>query len=100
MFNIDSYRVYFKHFPQEEGIVGYPYSREVNSTLEYRGKTQCFITENDNEIALGESYCSVNDNFSRKVGRYISFTRAVWTIESKEVRTKLWNEYRLLGGIV
>ena len=97
MFNIDEYRVYFKHYPQEEGIIPMSYLHKPRELLEYRGLTVCYVTKNDEEISSGPSYCSVNDNFSRKVGRYISFTRAMWGIESKEVRTLLWNEFRLLN---
>lgn len=98
MFNVGDYRVYFKHFPQETGLVGVPYARDVNSPLEYLGKSQCFVTKNDVEISLGEAYCSVNDNFERSVGRKIAFSRAVSGLE-RELRTSLWQEFRKMGGV-
>ena len=98
MFNLGEYRVYFKHFPQKNGLLRVPYARDVNSPLEYFGKSQCFVTKNDVEISVGEAYCSVNDNFERSVGRKVSFARAVAGLE-KEVRTSLWQEYRKMGGV-
>jgi hypothetical protein len=98
MFNKDNYRVYFHHFPSETGKVPYPYTQEVNSDLEYKGRTECVILKDEEEVSLGEAYCSLHDNFSRFAGRYISFTRAVWGLD-KEVRSLLWEEYKKLGGV-
>lgn len=40
-------------------------------------------------ISLGVSFCAKNDNFSKKIGRDISFSRALMALESKRSRFKI-----------
>lgn len=41
---------------------------------------------------IGQTICSPRDNFSKKIGRKISFQRAIQNF-SRETRTILWNEF-------
>lgn len=52
--------------------------------------TICKLLLKDNRvISLGISICAANDNFSKKIGRDISFSRALMALESKRSRFKI-----------
>lgn len=98
MFDLIDYHVYFRHLPEEAGLVPLPYAFRPEELLAYRGRTQCIIQLYGKEVAVGDAFCSVNDNYSRKIGRYISFARAARCIEDKDARQMLWYEFRERGG--
>lgn len=47
------------------------------------------ILEDSRVISLGISICAESDNFSKKIGRDISFSRALKALESKQSRFKI-----------
>lgn len=47
------------------------------------------ILEDNRVISLGISICAANDNFSKKIGRDISFSRALKALESKQSHFKI-----------
>lgn len=86
MINTDDFQVDFKHKI---------YNGENTSM---NGHTQCMIIINEEkpEVYQGESLCSKEDNFSRKLGRKYSFERAVENIQDKDLRMnirKAFNEH-------
>ena len=43
------------------------------------GQTECFLSELDNpeNVITGEAICTPTDNYDKRLGRYLSFQRAV-----------------------
>lgn len=98
MFNLTidgkEYRVYFKHYPDEPGYVTEPdeFGDKI-PTIRFSGKTSCFITEEDEQICFGESFCGVNEKaFDKSVGRKVSLARALEGTD-KAFKTAIWEEY-------
>jgi hypothetical protein len=56
------------------------------------GRTECFITENEEQIHYGEAFCSLVDTFDKAKGRKVSLARALLGAD-KEFRTLIWTEY-------
>jgi hypothetical protein len=88
MFNVDQYRVWFKHEPTVEG--------NGISNLPFRGRTTCVVAIDDDAsesvVAQAVSYCSPSDNFSRAVGRKVALSHALANFD-KETRSKFWQTY-------
>jgi len=60
--------------------------------------TTCSIRDTDkNDVAVGFSYRNPCDIYSKKVGRKVSFGRALLKLipgkKNKKARTKIWNDY-------
>lgn len=94
MIRIDNLNIYFKHYPEDEGIsMNMLNGREL--VTPYRGVTACFIQNKDNFEILAEktSFCSVNDKFEKEAGRKVSLTKALKGFP-KEFRTRVWEQYR------
>lgn len=94
-------------------ILGKKYMvRFAHSPVQSR-QTDCFLypmedgvlrSENlPQPIVMGIAFCHWKDNFERRVGRKIAFSRLILNMEEagiipagaegKELRTYLWNEY-------
>lgn len=70
------------------------------------GSTVCTIYSSDRlpvrnseaEQVNGIAFLSARDKFNKKIGRKIAFTRALNTlfpgVENKQIRSKLWKQYR------
>lgn len=57
------------------------------------GMTICYLMKEDNSLLnSGHSSCTINDTFSKEIGRKISLTRAVKELPKSE-RTKIWEAY-------
>lgn len=60
-----------------------------------KSSTQCNILKQDNSlVATGLTICSEKDHYNRKLGRKLSFSRAVAKIEDRSVRTDLWAKFK------
>lgn len=77
------------------------YPSDSSQVIISNGTTTCHIYDNLEAykehkavVAEGEAYCSPDDNFSRKLGRKISFSRALEALQlTREERFKWWQEY-------
>ena len=66
------------------------YIDQVNDELVYiPANTECMIMENESLFSHGSAWCHENDMFDRKIGRKISFGRAISNF-SVEERTEFW----------
>ena len=54
--------------------------------------TDCVVWRGELLIGEGHSYCSLMDNFDRKVGRKLALARAIAELD-KDTRTEIWKEY-------
>jgi len=80
-------KIVIADFKHEKGIVLSP------ETLS-KGCTTCRLTDMNNNTVIGESRCSLKDNFSKKTGRKIALERAMSHLNlSKDERTTIWREY-------
>lgn len=71
----------------------------------YKATTTCIIEELDPETTgiqnwrlrgVGSAHCGKDDNFSRKIGRQISLSRALegmYFYKQKRLRKKVWETY-------
>lgn len=67
--------VRFGHYPK-----GHPYM------------TQCFVYCGPGMLYMGAAFCSPHDNFDRRIGRKLAFTRAIADFP-REQRRELWREF-------
>ena len=98
------YRVSFSH-PEVEVYLGSAIDPMGENTIEVytsTRSTECKIrkvsSEKDRDgvvVAEAKAVCSVHDNFQRRVGRKISFKRAVEKLapDNKEFRKTFWESY-------
>lgn len=90
---LGNYYVDFEHFtPSDETNLSLP--MELVSFV--HGKTKCTIRNaDDNIVSVYVVYCSMKDQYNRRVGRKLSLTGALKfnSIISKEERKQIWNDY-------
>lgn len=73
---------------------------------ELNGSTTCFICDDNKESIIIEQVAlkSKDDQFSRKIGRNVSFRKAMNYIRdneifNKEIRSEIWNKFFETGGL-
>lgn len=66
-----------------------------------KGSTECYLTDlNDPNIAYtGKTVVHQNDNYDKRMGRYLSFSKAVSQISDESERKELWKEILATGLI-
>lgn len=74
-----TYSVYFKHFSKPDVSV-------VSGTT-------CYIEEAGSVLHIGEAKKAVQDQFCRRKGRKVSFTRAVSLMKDKPMRKLFWDAF-------
>lgn len=74
--------------------------RTSNEKVE--GSTECYLTDlNNPEVTItGKSICHQNDNYDKRLGRYLSFRRAINQINDENERQALWNEILPTGILI
>jgi hypothetical protein len=91
---VDNLYVTWKYFDRE-----FTNSKGVTSI---RRGVICHIEDETVEdmafIRSGLALCSPNDNFNKEIGRKISLKKAMATY-NKEIRTKLWEEFRTMTKV-
>lgn len=77
-----------------------------NPPKEVNGSTTCFICDDNRESIILEQVAlkSKHDQFNRKVGRNISFRRAMKNLREndvidKQTRAEIWNKFFETGGL-
>jgi len=106
---IKNYKVSWKHdnhndkripnqqykFGMSHNVIQKPNLRKVE------GSTECYLTDlNQPENTFtGKSICHQNDNYNKRLGRYLSFKRAVQQVQDLNERADLWKEL-LATGII
>jgi len=98
MFEIDGYRVFFRHDgPIDPGDP--PYYNPYCSTGHAKAVTECCIFKGDEPVTSGFAYCSFSDNYERSEGRRVALTDALKHAKfTREQRTKFWQAYWLKLG--
>lgn len=80
---MDIKKVYYKHYRWEycgdNNYVIAPYSRTLKQFYPESngGETECHLVLQDNSEIIGIAECSLKDNFNYKIGRAISYGRAM-----------------------
>lgn len=99
---IKNYKVSWKHNNHNDSRLGnLKFSKILNPDRPKNGSTECFLVnlENPDNVIIGKSVCQPNDNYDKRLGRYLSFQRAVKQITEENKRRELWNEM-LSTGII
>lgn len=97
---IKNYKVSWKHDNHnDKRIPKYKFGMSHNviqkpNLNKVEGSTECYLTDlNQPENTFtGKSICHQNDNYNKRLGRYLSFQRAVSQIKDENERTELWKE--------
>ena len=88
MFQVGDLKVGFVQRPIENGML---YDR--SGVTPYKGFTGCRIFGVDNKmVAEAFAYCSIRDNFSRKIGRKIALAKTMKYLP-KTLRSEIWKKY-------
>lgn len=98
---IKNYKVSWKHNNHNDSRLGnYKFSKNGKDEPK-NGSTECFLVniENPDNVIVGKSVCQPNDNYDKRLGRYLSFQRAVKQITEENKRRELWNEILSTGVI-
>lgn len=87
----------------ETYVIRFNYDRPTENFLMLKGEklingiTYCRIFKEKDPLISATSYaeCSMKDNFCRKIGRKLSFGRALKLLipNNRELRGEIWNEY-------
>lgn len=101
---IKNYKVSWKHNNHNDKRIpnSNKLSKRVNEPLQtVKGSTECFLTDlNDPNVAYtGKSVVHQNDNYDKRMGRYLSFSKAVKQISDESERRELWTEILATGLI-
>jgi len=66
----------------------------------FNGSTICKIINKDTneQVAIGESFCSDKDSYNKKVGRKFSLTKAISKFD-KSVRASIWDQFKTQIGV-
>lgn len=91
---IKNYKISWRHHNHNDVRLKTFKLDKVTTTGPSFGQTDCYLSDinNPNDIIIGEAYCTPNDNYNKRLGRYISFKRAVDQIPNKDIRKELWAE--------
>lgn len=89
--------IMWKHkIPQQASKFKMDARRSKLSSKQETGSTTCFICDDNKEsvIVHADAVQSKHDQFSRKIGRRVSFERAINEAElTRDVRRLVWNAY-------
>jgi hypothetical protein len=97
---IKNYKVSWKHNNHNDKRMTNPkFSKIVDKAA--KGSTECYLTDlNDPNIAYtGKTVVHQNDNYDKRMGRYLSFSKAVSQISDPSERKELWSEILATGLI-
>ena len=92
---VNNYKVFWRHNN---------YAGQSTSKMDRRVKipdsyTECIIKDKEDEILWeGVTVLGKKDIYNKKVGRKLSFERAVQKIDSRELRKKFWEEFKNLSS--
>ena len=94
---VDNLRVYWRHVNNVQEDKKRYLEAKKNKTIKGTSShsyTECVIVEEDtgNVLSSRRAFCFPLDNFDKRIGRKISFTKAVSNISDKELRKSLWEE--------
>ena len=68
--------------------------RHNNNGASKASSTECHITDtNNNHIVSSVARCNKKDNYNKKLGRKLSFQRAVSQLPDRNVRKILWDNF-------
>jgi len=103
---IKNYKVSWKH-NNHNGIRITPksgvHTKKLNSvsSQNVKGSTECYLTNiNDPSVSYtGKTVVHQNDNYNKRLGRYLSFSKAVNNITDPKERKELWSEILATGLI-
>jgi hypothetical protein len=101
---IKNYKVSWKHNNHNANRIpkSAKLSKRVNEPVQnVKGSTECYLTDlNDPNIAYtGKTVVHQNDNYDKRMGRYLSFSKAVSQISDPSERKELWSEILATGLI-
>lgn len=67
--------------------------KDILGTKYFKAITYCMLLKEGEQIDVGVAGCSLNDNFSKDIGRKLSLKRAIEKLPKKD-RTVIWESYR------
>lgn len=100
---IKNYKVSWKHNNHNnKRIFNSSKLSKIQSLEKIEGSTECYLTDlNNPEVTFtGKSICHQNDNYNKRLGRYLSFRRAINQINDENERQALWNEILPTGLLI
>lgn len=81
MFQVDDYKVKFRHVKKSEFSFVKAY-------------TECVITRNNGFSVQEYALCHPNDQYDKNTGRKLALTRALKCLtKDRELRKRFWNAY-------
>lgn len=83
--NNEEYVVTWKH-NNNTGLVN-------NDNKPVKSSTQCIITISGGGVVTGTCVTHPKDGYNRKIGKKMSFARAVSNFNDRAIRTQLWEAY-------
>lgn len=98
---VDKYEVYWKHVNnKEEDRKAYLKAKKEDVSIPpSKSYTECSIVDKTTGevISVRRAFCAHMDNFNKKVGRKISFRRAVSNFPYKKLREDFWKELKIVS---
>ena len=98
---VGNYEVYWRHVnrKEEDREAYFKAKKEDIPIPPSESYTECLIVDETTGevISARRAYCSHMDNFNKKIGRKISFARAVDNIAYKNLREDLWGELKRIS---
>lgn len=99
---IKNYKVSWKHNNHNDKRIYNPkLSKIIDKTVKVKGSTECYLTDINNPkiTYTGKTVVHQNDNYDKRMGRYLSFSKAVNNIADPKERKELWTEILATGLI-